>query len=46
MQIFQEKSKKTGKVRCPIFKKEVFVNAKLTLNNCDSLKEFGSRTFL
>lgn len=45
MQIFKEKSKKTGKVKCPIFKKEVFANAKVTLKNCDSLNEFSSRTF-
>ena len=45
MQIFKKKSKKTGKVKCPIFKKEVFANAKITLKNCDSLKEFSSRTF-
>ena len=44
--IFADKSKKTGKVKCPIFKKEVFSNAKITLKNCDSLQEFNSRTYL
>ena len=44
--IFADKSKKTGKVKCPIFKKEVFSNAKITLRNCDSLAEFNNRTYL
>ena len=46
MTIFTDKSKKTGKVKCPMFKKEVFSNAKTTLKNCDSLAEFNSRTYL
>ena len=39
--------KKTGKmIKCHNFKKEVFANAKITLNKCDSLAEFNSRTYL
>jgi len=44
--IFSDESKKTGKVKCPIFQKQVFTNAKVTLKNCESLEEFSNRAYL
>lgn len=44
--LFADKSKKNGKTKYHVFKKEVFNNAKITLRNCDSLAEFNNRAYL
>ena len=43
VKIFERKSKMVPKAKCPLFKKEVFGNAKQTLKDCESVTEFKSR---
>lgn len=48
MRIFSDKTKASNKSmrKCADYKKEVYSNAMTTLQSCDTINEFGSRTYL